>query len=142
MSESRYATGGFGPRFVVTRTDGKPCRESARYFVLDISGADPHAVKAARAYAESVYEENRHLAAGRREVTQTQPRPELEPADTERQRIEPVLGLCDECERIVTKANFGAAFGLDILCRRCAAKDPALRALAWPNDGDHAGCVG
>lgn len=64
MSEqSRYATGGFSPRFVVTRADGKPCREGARYMVLDGSGADPHAVKALKVYADSVRGENPELAA-------------------------------------------------------------------------------
>jgi hypothetical protein len=65
MSEqgiSRYGKGGFSPRFVVTRTDGKPCRSEARYMVLDGSGADPHAVKAIRAYAASVAAENGDLA--------------------------------------------------------------------------------
>lgn len=59
---SRYIEGGFEPRFVVTRTDGKPCRPDARYIVLDGSGADPHAVKALREYANSVRSENQNLA--------------------------------------------------------------------------------
>lgn len=64
MSEaSRYGSGGFSPRFVVTRTDGKPCRPEARYMVLDGSGADPHAVKALGVYADSVRGENPELAA-------------------------------------------------------------------------------
>jgi hypothetical protein len=61
---SRYGSGGFSPRFVVTRADGKPCRPGARYMVLDGSGADPHALKALSAYAESVRAENPELAAG------------------------------------------------------------------------------
>jgi hypothetical protein len=59
---SRYQSGGFDPRFVVTRTDGKPCRPGARYMVLDGSGADPHAAKALKVYAESVRAENPALA--------------------------------------------------------------------------------
>jgi hypothetical protein len=59
---SRYAAGGFSPRFVVTRVDGKSCRPGARYMVLDGSGADPHAVLALRAYALSVRGENPQLA--------------------------------------------------------------------------------
>lgn len=64
MSEekSRYSVGGFSPRFVVNRVDGKPCRESARYMVMDGSGADIHATKAIKVYAESVREENSALA--------------------------------------------------------------------------------
>jgi len=64
MSEekSRYATGGFAPRFNVTRTDGKPIRPEARYVVLDGSGADPHAVLALRVYAASVRAENPAMA--------------------------------------------------------------------------------
>lgn len=61
--KSRYASGGFSPRFVVTRTDGKPCRESARYMVLDGSGADRHAWLALKVYAASVKSENPELAA-------------------------------------------------------------------------------
>lgn len=62
QEKSRYSTGGFSPRFIVTRTDGKPCRESARYMVLDGSGADPHATKALKVYADSVRSENPELA--------------------------------------------------------------------------------
>lgn len=61
--KSRFGSGGFSPRFTVTRTDGKPCRPGARYMVLDGSGADPHAAKALRVYADSVREENPELAA-------------------------------------------------------------------------------
>lgn len=59
----RYAVGGFSPRFTITRTDGKPCRPEARYFVMDGSGADPHAVKAIELYAKSVWPENPMLSA-------------------------------------------------------------------------------
>lgn len=59
---SRYAVGGFEPRFVVRRADGKPCRPGARYMVLDGGGADPHALRALRAYADSVSTENQQLA--------------------------------------------------------------------------------
>jgi len=60
--KSRYAAGGFSPRFVVRPADGKPCREGARYMVLDGSGADPHALLAIRVYAASVRAENPQLA--------------------------------------------------------------------------------
>lgn len=60
---SRYGSGGFSPRFVVRRSDGKPCRPEARYMVLDGSGADPHAVLALKVYAASVRGENPALAA-------------------------------------------------------------------------------
>lgn len=65
MSEakSRFGSGGFSPRFVVTRVDGKSCREGARYMVMDGSGADPHAAKALKVYADSVRAENSELAA-------------------------------------------------------------------------------
>lgn len=61
-STSRYGSGGFSPRFVVTRTDGKPCRSSARYIVLDGSGADPHAVEALKDYARRVRADNPEMA--------------------------------------------------------------------------------
>jgi hypothetical protein len=64
MSEpSRYASGGFSPRFIITRADGKPCRPEARYMVLDGSGADPHAVEVLKDYANRVRAENPELAA-------------------------------------------------------------------------------
>jgi hypothetical protein len=59
---SRYATGGFESRFLVTRTDGKPCRPDARYIVLDYSGADPHARLALQVYAACVRAENSQMA--------------------------------------------------------------------------------
>lgn len=61
-ANSRYRSGGFSPRFVVRRADGKPCRASARYMVLDGSGADPHALLALKVYAASVRAENPELA--------------------------------------------------------------------------------
>lgn len=66
MSEpSRYATGGLEPRFIIERTDGKPIDPTRRYsLVLDFSGVDPHALVAARAYADSVRAENPQLAEG------------------------------------------------------------------------------
>ncbi len=63
MSESRYKSGGFSPRFVVRRADGEPCRPGARYMVLDGSGADPHAWFALKTYARLVAAENPELAA-------------------------------------------------------------------------------
>lgn len=59
---TRATTGGFEDRFCVTRRDGKPIREGARYIVLDYSGADPHAIVALRAYADSIASENPHMA--------------------------------------------------------------------------------
>lgn len=61
-AKSRYGAGGFSPRFVVRRKDGKPCRAEARYMVLDGSGADPHALLALKVYAASVRAENPELA--------------------------------------------------------------------------------
>lgn len=59
---SRYARGAFEERFCVTRLDGKATRPEARYFVLDYSGADPHAAAALKAYAVAVRDENPGLA--------------------------------------------------------------------------------
>lgn len=74
QEQSRYQVGGFEPRFCVRRTDGKPCRPSARYIVLDGSGSDRHAVKAILCYADSVEEENSQLASDlRRMVTEGWP---------------------------------------------------------------------
>lgn len=60
---TRATSGGFEDRFRVTRRDGKPIREGARYIVLDYSGADPHAVSALRAYADSIEADNPQMAA-------------------------------------------------------------------------------
>lgn len=59
---TRATTGGFEDRFCVTRRDGKPIREGARYIVLDYSGADPHAIAALNAYADSIASENPQMA--------------------------------------------------------------------------------
>lgn len=61
---SRYSQGGLEPRFVIERADGEPIAPHRRYaMVLDFSGTDPHALKAALAYADSVETENAQLAA-------------------------------------------------------------------------------
>lgn len=59
---TRATNGGFEDRFCVTRRDGKPIREGARYIVLDYSGADPHAIVALDAYANSIFGENPQMA--------------------------------------------------------------------------------
>lgn len=59
---TRATTGGFEDRFCVTRRDGKPIREGARYIVLDYSGADEHAAKALSLYADSIEAENPEMA--------------------------------------------------------------------------------
>lgn len=62
---SRYSQGPLEERFVIERVDGAPIAPDRRYsMVLDFSGADPHAVAAARAYADSVQAENPVLADG------------------------------------------------------------------------------
>ena len=61
---SGYMSGGLEPRFIIERADGTPIPSDRRYsLVLDFSGRDPHAVKAAKAYADSVEAENPVLAA-------------------------------------------------------------------------------
>ena len=59
---SRYSKGGLETRFIVRRTDGKPCRPEARYFVVDYSGSDPAGVAAMLAYADAVEATNPDLA--------------------------------------------------------------------------------
>lgn len=60
---SGYKQGGLEERFKIVRADGKPIPETRRYcLVLDFSGSDPHAIFAARAYADSVREENPQLS--------------------------------------------------------------------------------
>lgn len=63
MTDSRATSGGLEARFIVERADGKPIDPSRRYsLVLDFSGADPHAVIAARAYADSIRPINPQVA--------------------------------------------------------------------------------
>jgi hypothetical protein len=64
MTEPTRATvGGLEPRFIIERIDGKPIPADRRYsMVLDFSGADPHAIVAAEAYAESIRAVNPELA--------------------------------------------------------------------------------
>jgi len=63
MQTTRAASGGLEPRFVIERADGKPIDPSRRYsLVLDFSGADPHALVAAKAYADSIRASNVQLA--------------------------------------------------------------------------------
>lgn len=64
---TRQTSGGFEPRFIVTRTDGKPCRPEARYIVLDYAG-DPHARVAISEYARSIEAENPQMAADLRDA--------------------------------------------------------------------------
>lgn len=65
MSNSRFSEGSLEERFLIERTDGRPIAASRRYsLVLDFSGADPHALVAAEAYAASVESQNPALAAG------------------------------------------------------------------------------
>jgi hypothetical protein len=64
MQPTRATSGGLEPRFVIERADGKPIDPTRRYsLVLDFSGADPHALVAAKAYADSVRSTNVQLAA-------------------------------------------------------------------------------
>lgn len=60
---SRYISGGLEERFIIERLDGQPINPTRRYgMVLDFSGSDPHAIRAAQAYADSVRGENAQLA--------------------------------------------------------------------------------
>ena len=65
MTKSRYLEGGLEERFIIERADGTAINPDRRYsLVLDFSGADPHALVAANAYADSVEAENPALASG------------------------------------------------------------------------------
>lgn len=55
------AAGLYG-KYVVTKADGEPTDPSARYFVMRLD-TDPHARRAAAAYADEVSQENPELAA-------------------------------------------------------------------------------
>jgi len=60
---TRATSGGLEQRFLIERADGQPIDPSRRYsLVLDFSGADHHAVVAAKAYADSIRETNPQVA--------------------------------------------------------------------------------
>lgn len=48
---TRADTGGYEPRFYITRTDGKPIDPDRRYMVLAFDGSDPEARAALAFYA-------------------------------------------------------------------------------------------
>jgi len=55
---------GLVDRFRIERLDGEHIDPTRRYgLVLDLSGQDPHALKAAKAYAESVKADNPALSS-------------------------------------------------------------------------------
>jgi hypothetical protein len=76
---TRETSGGFEARFIVRRTDGEPCRATARYIVLDYA-CDPHAWEALDAYAASIEAKNPQMAADLRDALE---HPERWPAQHE-----------------------------------------------------------
>lgn len=60
---TRANTGGYEPRFDITRTDGQPISAERRYMVLSFDGSDPEAVQALRLYAHLKEQTNPELAA-------------------------------------------------------------------------------
>jgi hypothetical protein len=140
---ARETQGGFEPRFIVTRTDGKPCRASAHYIVLDYAG-DPHAKKALATYADSVEVENPAMAADVRAAI-------IDPTDFPKQHYgdKVLLGVngsfvashvCGETEPHWHKWNVEAKYAVaphtDMRCYR-AALDHLLNkwdGLALPGD--------
>ena len=61
--QSRSDTGGYEPRFIVERTDGKPIQADRRYMVMSFDGSDPEAVEAILHYASLKEGKNSRLAA-------------------------------------------------------------------------------
>jgi len=62
MTDTRSNTGGYEPRFIIERTDGKPINPDRRYMVLSFDGSDYEAVKALLHYAELKEPTNPELA--------------------------------------------------------------------------------
>lgn len=71
-----WQRGGLEPRYNITRTDGKPVKPEARYFVLNYDGSDPHATLAMQVYAASIRADNPHMAD---DIEGALQRPELAP---------------------------------------------------------------
>ena len=61
--ESRANTGGYEPRFVIERADGKPINAGRRYMVLSFDGSDQDAVLALLHYADLKEAANPELAS-------------------------------------------------------------------------------
>lgn len=62
MMDTRSNTGGYEPRFIIERTDGKPIASDRRYMVLSFDGSDPEAVQALLHYASLKEPANPQLA--------------------------------------------------------------------------------
>jgi hypothetical protein len=60
---SRANIGGYEPRFIIERTDGKPISADRRYMVMAFDGSDPEAVQALGVYADLKEAANPVLAA-------------------------------------------------------------------------------
>jgi hypothetical protein len=60
---TRAISGGYEPRFNITRADGQPIPADRRYMVLSFDGSDPDAVEALLFYAGRVEASNPALAA-------------------------------------------------------------------------------
>lgn len=56
-----YKEGGFEEKYIITKRNGNPIDEDAKYFVLRLD-KDPHALKALAVYAFSVKEDNEEFA--------------------------------------------------------------------------------
>ena len=52
---------GLYEKYYIAKTDGSPVDDGADYFVMRLD-SDPHARKGALAYADSIKEQNPHLA--------------------------------------------------------------------------------
>jgi hypothetical protein len=60
---TRAISGGYEPRFHITRTDGQPIPANRRYMVLSFDGSDPDAVAALLFYADRIEASNPTFAA-------------------------------------------------------------------------------
>ena len=58
---SSYKKGGWDDKYIITKKSGKPVSKRAKYFVPRFD-KDPHARKALKFYADSVYSDNFTLA--------------------------------------------------------------------------------
>lgn len=63
MQQSRSTNGGYEPRFIIERADGKPIPPDRRYMVLSFDGSDPEAVDALLRYADLKETTNPQLAS-------------------------------------------------------------------------------
>ena len=113
MSDHDYRHGGWKDKYIIFKSNGKPCDPNAVYFVLRLD-EDPNARVAALAYADSVEGVNPKFAADIREKV------------TECEVAQPTPGVCRVCGCTDRKACPGGCSWADesrTICSQCVNRE-------------------